>query len=239
VETQESQEGEERAISRLEATVDGFVLASSRLSDQTIRALAKRTPVVVLNRTVGEVASVASDNVRATKKATEHLIELRHASICYLGGPEASFANGMRWRGLKEAGHELDLQVRRIGPFLPTLRGGGDAAERWRQRPTTAVIAYNDLMALGVMSRVHARGLRVPEDLNVIGIDDIPMSGMSNPALTTVAFPKEAAGRAAVGLLLSLIDQADDARATARRELPAQLLVRGSTGIAVSETRPH
>jgi len=87
--------------------------------------------VVVLNRTVGEVASVVSDNVRAIKKATEHLIGLRHASICYLGGPEASYANGIRWRGLKEAGHELDLQVRRIGPFLPTIRGGADAAERW------------------------------------------------------------------------------------------------------------
>ena len=118
-------------IARLEATVDGFILASSRLPDQTIRALAKRKSVVVLNRTVGEVASVVSDNVRAIKKATEHLIELGHASICYLGGPEASYANGMRWRGLKEAGHELDLQVRRIGPFLPTIRGGADAAERW------------------------------------------------------------------------------------------------------------
>ncbi len=75
IETQESVEGEQRAISRLEATVDGFILASSRLPDATIRALAKRKPVVVLNRTVGEVASVVSDNVRAIKKATEHLVE--------------------------------------------------------------------------------------------------------------------------------------------------------------------
>ena len=77
VETQESQDGEERAIARLEATVDGFILASSRLPDQVIRALAKRKSVVVLNRTVGEVPSVISDNVRAIKKATEHLIALR------------------------------------------------------------------------------------------------------------------------------------------------------------------
>jgi DNA-binding LacI/PurR family transcriptional regulator len=140
---------------------------------------------------------------------------------------------------LRAACAAASLDLIPVGHFPPSFEGGVAAADQVIASGATAVIAYNDLIALGVMSRVHARGLRVPEDLNVIGIDDIPMSAMSNPALTTVAFPKEAAGRAAVGLLLSLIDQADDARATARRELPAQLLVRGSTGIAVSETRPH
>ena len=228
VETQESQEGEERAISRLEATVDGFILASSRLSDQTIRALAKRKSVVVLNRTVGEVASVASDNVRATKKATEHLIELRHSSICYLAGPEASFANGMRWRGLKEAGHELDLQVRRIGPFLPTLRGGGDAAERGRQRPTTAVIAYNDLMALGFMQAVAASGRRVPGDVSVIGFDNIVDAGLVEPGLTTIAAPLVSLGSTAVAHLASRRRVDADTREPVL--LPARLVVRGSTG---------
>ena len=116
---------------RLEATVDGFILASSRLPDQAIRSLAKRKPVVVLNRAVGEVASVVSDNVRAIKKATEHLVELGHTSICYLAGPEASYASAMRWRGLKEAGLELLIQVRRLGP-VPADDPG------WcRQRPNS------------------------------------------------------------------------------------------------------
>jgi DNA-binding LacI/PurR family transcriptional regulator len=140
---------------------------------------------------------------------------------------------------LRAACAAASLDLIPVGHFPPSFEGGVAAADQVIASGATAVIAYNDLIALGVMSRVHARGLRVPEDLNVIGIDDIPMSAMSNPALTTVAFPKEAAGRAAVGLLLSLIDQADDAPTTTRRELPAQLLVRGSTGIAVSETRPH
>ena len=94
VETQESEEGEQRDIARLEAVVDGFILSSSRMSDGAIRSLARRKPVVVLNRTVGEVASVVSDNVHAIKKATEHLVGLEHRSICYLGGPEASYATG-------------------------------------------------------------------------------------------------------------------------------------------------
>lgn len=228
VETQESPEGEERAIARLEATVDGFILASSRLPDQAIRALAKRTSVVVLNRTVAEVASVASDNVRATKKATEHLIELRHASICYLAGPEASYANGMRWRGLKEAGHELELQVRRIGPFLPTIRGGHDAAQRWRQRPTSAVIAYNDLMAIGFMQAVAAGGQQVPGDVSVIGFDNIVDAGLVDPGLTTIAAPLVSLGSTAVAHLASRRRVDGESREPVL--LPARLVVRGSTG---------
>ena len=228
IETQESREGEEQAVSRLEATVDGFILASSRMSDQVIRALAKRKSVVVLNRTVGEVASVVSDNVRAIKKATEHLTGLQHGSICYLAGPEASFANGMRWRGLKEAGLELDLHTRRIGPFLPTIRGGSDAAERWLQRPSSAVIAYNDLMAIGFMQTVIAAGRRVPDDVSVIGFDNIVDANLVEPGLTTIAAPLVSLGSTAVAHL-----------ATRRRRngetlepvlLPTRLVVRGSTG---------
>jgi DNA-binding LacI/PurR family transcriptional regulator len=228
IETQESQEGEERAISRLEATVDGFVLASSRMSDQVIRALAKRKSVVVLNRTVGEVASVVSDNVRAIKKATEHLIGLQHASICYLAGPEASFANGMRWRGLKEAGLELDLQTRRMGPYLPTIRGGTDAAQRWLQRPTTAVIAYNDLMAIGFMQAVIAAGLRVPDDVSVIGFDNIVDANLVEPGLTTIAAPLVSLGSTAVAHLVTRRPRPSEALEPVL--LPTRLVVRGSTG---------
>ena len=228
VEAQESQDIEQLAITHLEATVDGFVLSSSRLPDTAIRALAKRMPVVVLNRTVGEVASVASDNVRAIKKATEHLVGHRHGAICYLAGPEASFANGMRWRGLREAGMELDLQVRRVGPFLPTIRGGAEAADAWLARPTTAVIAYNDLMAIGFMQAVTAAGLGVPQDVSVIGFDNIVDAGLVEPGLTTIAAPLVSLGATAVAYL---------ARSTSREAdgvepvlLPARLVIRGSTG---------
>lgn len=228
VETQESQQGEERSIARLEATVDGFILASSRMSDQAIRSLAKRKSVVVLNRTVREVASVVSDNVHAIKKATEHLIGLKHASICYLAGPEASYANGMRWRGLKEAGMELDLQVRRIGPFLPTLRGGADAAERWLLRPNSAVIAYNDVMAIGFMRAVSGAGRRVPQDVSVIGFDNIVDAGLVEPRLTTIAAPLVGLGSTAVAYLATRRLGGSETKQAVL--LPARLVVRGSTG---------
>ncbi len=228
VESQESQEGEERAISRLEPTVDGFVLASSRLPDQAIRTLAKRKSVVVLNRVVGEVASVVSDNVRAIKKATEHLVGLGHHSICYLAGPEASYANGMRWRGLKEAGVELDLRVRRIGPFLPTMRGGADAAEHWLGRPTSAVIAYNDLMAIGFLQAAIAGGRSVPRDVSVIGFDNIVDAELVEPGLTSIAAPLVSLGSTAVAHLASRRAQNSEQREPVL--LPARLVLRGSTG---------
>jgi LacI family transcriptional regulator len=228
IETQESHEAEQRAVERMAATVDGFILSSSRMSDTSIRALAKHKPVVVLNRTVGEVASVVSDNVTAIKKAAEHLIAFGHSRICYLAGPEASFADGMRWQGLKEAGDALDLLVRRLGPFLPTIRGGADAAEQWLERPSTAVIAYNDLMAIGFIQALAAMGRAVPDDVSVIGFDNIRDGELIDPGLTTIAAPLVSIGTQAVAQLARR--RLQDARATEPVLLPARLVLRASTG---------
>lgn len=230
VETQESQQAERRAVERLAATVDGFILSSSRLPDTAIRALVKRRPVVVLNRTVAEVASVVSDNVQAIKKAAEHLAGLGHRSVCYLAGPEASFADGMRWRGLKEAGDELALHVRRLGPYPPTIRGGAQAAETWLTRRSTAVIGYNDLMAIGFVQAVQAAGCRVPDDVSVIGFDNIVDAGLVEPGLTTIAAPLVSIGSTAIAALVRRRGAApDDARAEPVL-LPARLVLRDSTG---------
>jgi DNA-binding LacI/PurR family transcriptional regulator len=134
---------------------------------------------------------------------------------------------------VRSATASAELELTAIGHFPPSFEGGVAAADQVLSSGASAVIAYNDLMALGVMSRRAVRGLRVPDDLSVIGIDDIPMSGMSSPALTTVGLPKEQAGRAAVELLMTLIDQPADPTLP-RRELAAQLLVRGSSGVAAA-----
>ncbi|MFL6044756.1 MAG: LacI family DNA-binding transcriptional regulator [Propionibacteriaceae bacterium] len=230
VETQESGDAERAALDRLIPVVDGVILSSSRMSDSAIRSVAKRTPLVLLNRMVNEVASVVSDNAYAITKAAEHLVELGHTSICYLAGPEASWADGARWRGLKEVGVELDLQVRRLGPFLPTMRGGAAAVEQWMLRPSTAVIAYNDLMAIGFLQAVKAAGWLVPRDVSVIGFDNIVDSVLVEPHVTTIAAPLISLGSAAVWHLLQrsgrLPGQADEPVV-----LPARLVVRGSTGV--------
>ncbi len=228
VETQESEPIERDAVDRLLPLVDGVILSASRMGDQAIRNVAKRTPVVLLNRTVAEVSSVISDNVHAIKKATEHLVGLGHTSICYLAGPEASWADGMRWRGLREAGLDLDLQVRRLGPFLPTIRGGSQAADQWAARPSTGVIAYNDLMAIGFMQGVMAAGRSVPRDVSVIGFDNILDGTLVEPHLTSIASPLVSLGSAAVSHLLR--NRRAEAATAEPVLLPARLVVRESTG---------
>ncbi len=169
------------------------------------------------------------DNVHAIKKATEHLTGLGHRSICYIAGPEASWSDAMRWRGLREAGLELELQVRRLGPFLPTIRGGAAAAAQWMTKPTTGVIAYNDLMAIGFVQAVIAAGRDVPGDVSVIGFDNIVDATLVEPHLTTIAAPLVSMGSAAVARLVKSSGR-EDVAAEEPVLLPARLVVRGSTG---------
>lgn len=229
-ETQESQTRERQLVTALAHVSDGVILTSSRLPDSSIRTLAKMTPLVVLNRHVDQVASVVSDNVGAVKRAVDHLASCGHRSLSYLAGPEASWADGMRWRGLLEAGHELGLRVQRLGPCRPTMQGGRLAAEQWRQSPTTGVVAYNDLIAIGFVQGVGEAGLTVPRHVSVIGFDNIREGELVSPQLTTIAAPMASLGSAAVNHLLKTTRSPQDPAQTV--VLPARLVVRGSTGPA-------
>lgn len=155
--TQESARVEQQALDRSLPMVEGVVLTSPRMGDAAIRHVAGRTPLVVLNRVVPGVPSVLTDNPRGARRVLEHLGELGHRSITCVAGPEASWADGTRWRALREGAAELELAVRRVGPFLPTVAGGLAAVAELRRHPSTAVVAYNDLLAIGVL-----RGWRPP-----------------------------------------------------------------------------
>lgn len=228
-ETQESEAAERALLERLRPLVDGIILTSSRMSDAEIRTLAKTARLVVLNRLVDQVPSVASDNVRAVKRAVEHLASDGHRMLTYLAGPEASWADGMRWRGFLEAGHELEVKVRRIGPHLPTLGGGRQAADQWVSAPTTGVLAYNDLVAIGFILRLKELGFEVPGDVSVIGFDDIRDAELVQPPLTTIASPLRSLGSAAVNHLLKT-SVLPHQRTHNSVVLPARVVLRQSTG---------
>jgi DNA-binding LacI/PurR family transcriptional regulator len=229
VETQESVHTEKQALSRLLSAVDGVILSSSRMPDASIRDAAKHRPLVLLNRIVGQIPSVATDNLNAMMKASEHLAGAGVREITYLAGPEASWSDRMRWQGLRAAGLELDLKVRRIGPNVPTMAGGGLAATKWLSNQTRGVIAYNDLLAIGFIQAVILAGCRVPEDVCVIGFDNILDSSLVEPRLTTIAAPLVSLGSAAVNRLLkrSWHEEAELAEPVL---LPTRLVVRDSTG---------
>jgi DNA-binding LacI/PurR family transcriptional regulator len=230
--TQEDPHVERAWIERELSTVDGVVLASSRMSDSTIRTLAKQKPVVVLNRRLPEVPCLLIDNARGMRRALEHLGELGHHAVTYLSGPESSWTDGVRWQALREAGHQLEIKVRRVGPTpSPTM----DAGFRWVPEvlaappaaPTTAVIAYNDVLAIGVLKGLRRAGLAVPDDVSVVGIDNVLLAQVVEPELTTVASPLRAQGQTAVRNLVALIGGAVSSGEPLL--MPVSLVVRAST----------
>ncbi len=234
--TQESDVLEREALDRAVPMVEGVVLATSRMSDSAIRMTAKQRPMIALNRAVADVPSVIFDNPRGIRRAVEHLAELGHHTVAYVAGPEASWADGMRWRSLREAAMELELHGRRIGPYSPTVAGGAAAVAELVKQPYTAVVAYNDLMAIGVIRGLIAQGVRVPQDISVVGFDNIFAAELVTPSLTTVASPRRLQGMTAVRNLLAIIGGARP-RATEPVVLPIRLVVRDSTARRASGTR--
>ncbi|GMA33394.1 LacI family DNA-binding transcriptional regulator [Litorihabitans aurantiacus] len=230
VDAQESDVREREAASTFLDAVDGLILTSPRLSDSGIRGIAKRRPVIVLNRIVSGLPSVLTDGARGVRRAAEHLGQLGHREITYVAGPEASWADGVRWRGLEEAGLELDMRVRRIGPNAPTVEGGARAARRWAQRPTTAVVAFNDVMAVGFVRGLRALGVAVPGEVSVVGFDNSAIGALTAPSLTSVASPLQLQGSTAVRNLLAIVGGARSSGEPVL--LPVKLVVRDSTARA-------
>ncbi|GAA4734423.1 LacI family DNA-binding transcriptional regulator [Phytohabitans rumicis] len=225
---QESGLREREVLERVMPTVDGVVLATSRMPDAAIRTIAKQRPLIVLNRTIADVPCIVTDNPRGMRRAVEHLAALGHQRISYAAGPEASWADGIRWRSLRAAATELGLHVRRIGPGEPTISGGAVAATELLRHPTSAVIAYNDLVAIGLMQALTARGVAVPRDVSVVGFDNVYAAELVTPALTTVAAPLHAMGLTAVRNLLAVVRGAKP-HALEPVMLPSRLVVRAST----------
>ncbi len=229
--TDEDPTAEAGLVRALSKQVDGIVLCSPRMTEEDLRAVAGETPIVMLNRRVGQIPAITIDNVDGIRQAVAHLAALGHRRIAYVAGPRLSWSNRERARALRSvtAGSGIDLVE--IGNFTPQFAGGVAAADQVLAAGVTAVVAYNDLVALGLLNWFATRGVKVPEAISVMGFDDIVLSQMVSPSLTTVAQPQEPIGRAGVDMLLQLLEDPDRA-AVARRELPSQLMVRHSTGHA-------
>jgi DNA-binding LacI/PurR family transcriptional regulator len=209
--------------------VDGIVVCSSRMSPAQLEQTIGLTTFVFLNRRVPGVPVVHMDSSDGVRQALEHLAALGHQRCAYLNGPRNSWSNRERRRGLR-AGAKLGLEIVEFGPFAPVFEAGLQAADLLLASGVTAVLAYNDLIALGVLARLADRRVDVPGDVSVIGFDDIALAGMGTPALTTVAMPTAAAGRAAVDLLISLLaDGPNGDGVPTLRALRTQLIVRAST----------
>jgi len=224
---------EEELVQALAKQVDGIVLCSPRMSNSAIERLAHDVPLVVVNRLVSGLPAVVMDVAHGARLAIDHLALLGHRELALLGGPRGSWTSREMRRAATMTARSGGVNLTVVGPNAPTEHGGMAAAEQVLRTGATAVLAYNDLMAIGLMEGLHTRGVDVPRDISVIGIDDIALSRLVRPKLTTVATPTAAAGRAAVDMLLQ---HGDDRRTTAQVTLQTVLVTRDSTGPAPSSS---
>lgn len=221
--TDEDPRVEEELIRTLTKQVDGVLLCSPRLSNKMIERLAEDVPFVVINRRIKGMAAVLMNVAQGARLALEHLAGLGHRRIALVSGPIGSWTSN-EMQGVAADATGLDLVF--FGPNQPTEAGGLAVAADVAACGATAVLAYNDLVALGVIEGLSAMEIGVPDQISVIGFDDILPGRLNRPKLTTVAMPAVAAGRMAVDLLL----QSGGEGATVT--LDTALIVRESTGRA-------
>lgn len=213
--------------------VDGVVLCSSRLSDQQIMAVAASLPALVLvNRKLpgSGLISICVDDARGAEGAVSHLITRGRRTIAFLAGPSASFSGQHRRRGyaaaLAAVGRPVDEGLIRF--CTPDLEGGRAAATALLSaRPEIdALFCYNDLVAVGALQACAACGRRVPEDVAVVGCDDILLAGLVTPSLTTLRSDQRRLGALAVEALLRQINGCEQSCEDV--SLQPELIVRGS-----------
>lgn len=233
---EESPRVEREQVEGLASMVDGFVLASSRLPDQDLRDLATQHRIVLLNRELPGLTSVTLDTASGCRQILEHLAAMGHQDFTYCAGPPESWMGAARWAALSQGAAAHGLTARRVGPYSPTVAAGGAAADNALRRPATAVVAHNDLLAIGVLRRLHDRGIRVPEDVSVVGFDN--MFAADFVRLSTLGGRARDAGRLTVELLQGLLLQRPGRAVTEpdRARLPTELVLRGSSGPVASAT---
>lgn len=225
---------EEHFIQMLRAKqVDGVVITPHREPVALIKPLLEaRIPVIVLEHDLPGVHCIMLDELQGGRIATQHLIELGHRRIALLRRKPTSALSTQRIRGYQQALADAHI------PYDPTLivecdAGQAAGAQAMQQflahpEPPTAVFTHNDVLAMGALHTIHCAGLRVPEDISVVGYDDITSAAYFSPPLTTVRSPKAEMGVLAARTILQLVRRKDPLPVQTIT-LPVELVVRAST----------
>ncbi|KAF7599727.1 MAG: LacI family transcriptional regulator [Candidatus Dactylopiibacterium carminicum] len=207
VDVQERAASERQLLEALSGRVDGLVV-SSRLPDESLAWLGELGKPVVFfgRRDAAGIRCVRTDGHRAAYMLGRHLLETGRRRIAYLGFPQARW-DGERLAGLAEALQEAGLSPITHAVEWPTMEGGQREASALllRNERPDAVVAYNDLVAIGLMHEAQTLGIRVPEDVAIAGFDDIPVAAFMHPPLSSVNMRSEEQGEAAMNLLLEAV----------------------------------
>jgi LacI family transcriptional regulator len=221
----------ERMALLVERRVEGIIVLTGALDDETLLNYAHRLPLVITGRNLQgpNVLSIRSDNTQAAFEATWHLIELGHTRIAHIAGPEQNVDAQERLAGyrraLTQAGLPVDERLIAFGDFHEAsgLLALNQLLET--RQSFTALFVANDQMAYGARLALHNKSIRVPEDVSLIGFDDLPGSLYTTPPLTSVRQPVYDLGKVAGEAMLRMIE----GKQVLLPDLPLQLIVRGST----------
>jgi LacI family repressor for deo operon, udp, cdd, tsx, nupC, and nupG len=190
---------------------DGIILLTARANKQMLEELANEHPVVLACEYIegSKIPTVSIDNISSARKVTEYLIRLNHKRIGHITGPLNIVVGRDRLKGFQQAMSQygLDVESRFVQEGDFTFESGFNLMKKFLavDHPPTAIFAANDEMAIGAIKAAKTSGLRIPEDLSVIGFDDIKFASIVEPALTTVAQPTFNMGKKAMELLINLI----------------------------------
>jgi LacI family transcriptional regulator len=217
--------------------VDGLIIASSQVSEESLRWLvASPVPVVIVNAEPSGIplAMIASDNQAGMEMVVKHLVSLGHRRIAYVRGRPSFTADEPRLEGFRRVARAAGIAAA-DAPELESdgLVGGGEAAVGRllaSRDDITAVACYNDVTAIGVLRGLRDAGRRVPDQVSITGCDDIDAASWVVPALTTAAQQKAAMGRLAVERIVAVLDDPDTAGPPSTTTLPMTLMIRESTG---------
>jgi LacI family transcriptional regulator len=202
-------------LNELREATDGAVLVlPEQSSDELLAALDERFPLVVVDPRVridARIPSVTAANASGAEQAMRHLLELGHRRIAAITGPPGWVATEERrqaYRGaLAAAGIAFDpaLELEADFDFEPGAQASAVLLEL--DRPPTAIFAFSDMIAIGAMQAARSRGIRIPDELSIVGFDDSAYATVVHPALTTVRQPLAEMGATAVDLLVRLIEK--------------------------------
>jgi LacI family transcriptional regulator len=203
-------------------------------SQKRLQRLKERNvPVVVFDREYEGLDAILLDNAQGGVDATNHLLQLGHERIACIGGPSTRFRTIGRVRGYKtalaDAGIAADPKLITTGDW--TYQSGWEATRILMQisQPPTAIFSCNDTMAIGALAFLHEANIAVPDDVSIIGFDNILLSAFASPPLTTMATPIVDLGQQLCQMLLERIQNQSSA-IPQRKIVQSELLVRRSTG---------
>lgn len=222
------------AIHRMtDSHVDGLIMMTNRVDDGSLASLlAGRENVVLLDEDIAGVSvpRVFVENVEGAYAATRHLIEAGHSDIAIIGGPNRLLSVTERLEGYTKAMNEAGLPVRpgrvMLGDYSREYGAAAATVLLDAPAPPTAILACSDYIAIGVIQAVRDHGLSIPQDLSLVGFDDMAFAELVDPPLTTVRQPVANMGQLAVRHLLALIE--GDAPPPPETRLPVQLVTRRS-----------